>query len=41
LQHPDRVAVAMTRAARMRSARTIVTRADNRGGQILNLKSKI
>ena len=41
LQHPDRVAVAMKRATRGRPARTIVTRADNRGGQILNLKSKI
>jgi len=41
LQHPDRIAVAMKRATRVRPARTIVTRADNRGGQILNLKSKI
>jgi homoserine kinase len=41
LQHPDRVVLAMKRATRMRSARAIVTRADNRGGQILNLKSKI
>ena len=41
LQHPDRVAVAMKRATRVRPALTIVTRADNRGGQILNLKSKI
>jgi homoserine kinase len=41
LQHPDRVAVAMKRATQVRPARTIVTRADNRGGQILNLKSKI
>jgi homoserine kinase len=41
LQHPDRVAVAMKRATRGRPARTIVTCADNRGGQILNLKSKI
>jgi homoserine kinase len=35
LQHADRVAVAMKRATRVRSARTIVTRADNRGVQIL------
>ena len=41
LQHPDRVAVAMKRATRARPARTIVTRADNRGGQLLSLKSKI
>ena len=41
LQHPDRVVLAMKRATPMRSARAIVTRADNRGGQILNLKSKI
>jgi homoserine kinase len=41
LQHPDRVAAAMKRATRVRPARTIVTRADNRGGQILTLKSKI
>jgi homoserine kinase len=41
LQHPDRVAVAMKRATRGRPARTIVTRADNRGGQLLSLKSKI
>ena len=41
LQHPDRVAVAMKRATPGRSARTIVTRADNRGGQILSLKSRI
>jgi homoserine kinase len=41
LQHPDRVAVAMKRATRGRPARTIVTCADNRGGQLLSLKSKI
>lgn len=41
LQDPDRVAVAMKRAARAAPVRTIVTRADNRGAQILNLKSKI
>jgi homoserine kinase len=41
LQNPDRVAVAMKRATRARPARTIVTRADNRGGQLLSLKSKI
>jgi homoserine kinase len=41
LQHPDRVAVAMKRAMRGRPARTIVTRADNRGGQLLSLKSKM
>jgi homoserine kinase len=41
LQHPDRVAGAMKRVTGMRSARTIVTRAENRGGQILNLKSRI
>jgi homoserine kinase len=41
LQHPDRVAAAMKRAARSPVSRTIVTRADNRGAQILNLKSEI
>ncbi len=41
LQDPGRVAAAMKRAARVASARTIVTRADNRGAQILNLKSAI
>jgi homoserine kinase len=40
LQDPDRVATAMRRAARVVPARTIVTRADNRGAQVLNLKSK-
>jgi homoserine kinase len=39
-QYPDRVAAAMKRAARL-ACRTIVTRADNRGAQILNLKSEI
>ncbi len=41
LHHPDRVAAAMKRAARSSLSRTIVTRADNRGAQILNLKSEI
>jgi homoserine kinase len=41
LQHPDRVAAAMKRAARSSLSRTIVTRADNQGAQILNLKSEI
>ena len=41
LQHPDRVAAAMKRAARSSLSRTIITRADNRGTQILNLKSEI
>jgi homoserine kinase len=41
LQHPDRIAVAMKRATRMPSGRTIVTRADNHGAQILSLKSKV
>ncbi len=41
LQHPDRVAAAMKRAAPSSLSRTIVTRADNRGARILNLKSKI
>jgi len=41
LQHPDRVATAMKRAAQSARSRTIVTRADNRGAQILNLKSQI
>jgi len=40
LQYPDQVAAAMKRAARL-ACRTIVTRADNRGAQILNLKSEI
>jgi hypothetical protein len=31
----------MKRAARSSLSRTIVTRADNRGAQILNLKSEI
>jgi homoserine kinase len=41
LQHPDRIAAAMKRAARSSLSRTIVTRADNRGAQVLNLKSEI
>jgi len=41
LQHPDRVAAAMKRAARSPLSHTIVTRADNRGAQILSLKSEI
>jgi homoserine kinase len=41
LQDPDRLAAAMKRAARLASSRTIVTRADNRGVQILSLKSEI
>ncbi len=41
LQHPDRVAAAMKRAARSSLSRTIVTRVDKRGAQILNLKSEI
>jgi homoserine kinase len=41
LQRPDRVAAAMKRAARSSLSRTIVTRADNRGAQVLNLKSEI
>lgn len=41
LQHPDRVAVAMKRAVHMKSATTIVTHADNRGGQILSLRPEI
>jgi homoserine kinase len=41
LQHPDRVAAAMKHAAQSSLSRTIVTRADNRGAQILNLKSEI
>jgi homoserine kinase len=41
LQHPDRVAAAMERAARSSLSRTIVTRADNRGVQILSLQSEI
>jgi len=35
LQHPDRVAAAMKRAARSPLSRTIVTRADNRGAHII------
>ena len=35
LQHPDRIAAAMKRATRMRSARTIVTPADNRGAHVI------
>jgi homoserine kinase len=41
LQHPEGVAAAMKRAARSSLSRTIITRADNRGTQILNLKSEI
>jgi homoserine kinase len=41
LQHPDRVAAAMERAAGSSSSRTIVTRADNRGAQSLSLKTEI
>jgi len=41
LQHPDRVAAAMKRAARSSSSRTIVKRSDNRGAQILSLKTEI
>jgi homoserine kinase len=41
LQHPDRIAAAMKRAARSSLSRTIVTHVDNRGAQILNLKSEI
>jgi homoserine kinase len=41
LQHPNRVAAAMKRAARSSLSRTIVARADNRGAQILNLKPEI
>jgi len=41
LQHPDRVAAAMKRAARSSLSRTIVTGPDNRGVQILILKSEI
>ena len=41
LQHPDRVAAAMKRAARSSLSRTIITRADNGGAQVLNLKSEI
>jgi homoserine kinase len=40
LKDPMRVAAAMKRAARVAPSRTIVTRADNRGAQILNLKSE-
>jgi homoserine kinase len=35
LQHPDRVAMAMKRATRVRPVRTIVTRADNQGASII------
>ena len=41
LQHPDRVAAAMKHAARQSLSRTIITRADNRGAQVLNLKFEI
>jgi homoserine kinase len=41
LQDPSRVAAAMKHAARPSLSRTIVTRADNRGAQILSLKSEI
>jgi homoserine kinase len=41
LQHPDRVAVSMKRAAPSSLSRTIVTRVDNRGAQILNLESEV
>ena len=41
LRQPDRVAAAMKRAAQSSLSRTIVTRADNHGAQILNLKSEI
>jgi homoserine kinase len=39
LQDPDRVAVAMKRAARSTSSRTIVTRADNRGARIMSFRN--
>jgi homoserine kinase len=35
LQHPDRVAAAMKRAARLSLSRTIIARADNRGVRII------
>ena len=35
LQHPDRIAAVMKRAARSSSSRTIVTRADNRGAHVI------
>jgi homoserine kinase len=35
LQHPDRIAAAMKRAARSSLSRTIVTRADNRGAHVI------
>ena len=35
LQHPDRIAAAMKRAARPSLSHTIVTRADNRGAQVI------
>ena len=41
LQHPDGVAAAMKRAARSSLSRTIVTRADHQGAQIVNLKYEI
>ena len=41
LRQPDRVAAAMKRAAQSSLSRTIVTRADSEGAQILNLKSEI
>jgi homoserine kinase len=36
LQHPDRVAAVMQRSARSSLSRTIITRADNRGAQVLS-----
>ncbi len=41
LQDSDRVASAMKHIARSSLSRTIITRADNRGARILNLKSRI
>ena len=38
LQHPDRIAAAMKRAARPSLSRTIVTRADNRGAHVIRSK---
>jgi homoserine kinase len=35
LQHPDRIAAAMKRAARPSLSRTIITRADNRGAHVI------
>lgn len=35
LQHPDRIAAAMKRAARPSLSRTIITRADNRGAHVV------